>query len=113
MNYQIQSTKFGLTPALRNHTERQLQTGLSGFSDHIQQVDVRLGDNNGPKGGNDKFCRLHVKMKNAKSIFIQGVGVDMYAVISKAARRAGRNVNKRLDRVKRHSRNAIPDLAAD
>jgi len=104
MELQIQGTKFGLTPALLNHTKRQLQTGLSGFNSHVQRVSVRLGDNNGPRGGQDKFCKLHVQLKNSKSVFVQDVGADMYSVISKAIRRAGHNVNKRIARVKRRSR---------
>jgi ribosomal subunit interface protein len=108
MNYQIQGTDFGLTPALVNHIERQLKKGLSSFSGHIQRVSVRLGDVNGPRGGEDKYCRLQVQINKSTSVFIEGIGTDMYSVISEAIRRAGRNVNKRLDKVRRPKRGLKP-----
>lgn len=104
MNYQIQGTDFGLTPALLNHIERQLKIGLASFSGNIQRVTLWLGDVNGPRGGEDKYCRLQVQISNSTPVFIEDTGNDMYSVISQAVRRAGRNVNKRIDKVRRRRR---------
>jgi ribosome-associated translation inhibitor RaiA len=113
MNYQIQGKDFGLTPALVKHTERQLKAGLAGFRGHIQRVSVRLGDTNGPGGGEDKYCRVQVQINKSTSVFIEGTGPDLYSVISQAVRRASRNVNKRIDKVRRRKRSMkIAGLAA-
>ena len=99
MKIQIQSFAFPLTAAVLDHAERRLRFALTRISDRIRRVDVRLGDKDGPRGGEDKFCRIQVFLENAPPVLIEDRGGDVYAAIDRAAERAGRNVAKRLDRL--------------
>ena len=87
---------------------------LTRHSDRIQRVVVRLGDQNGPRGGVDKFCRIQVYLCDAPVAAIEDIGPDLYAVINRAADRVGRVVVKHLDRSRigrRHGRgNAVMAL---
>jgi len=98
MRIDVQGLGFPLTPALLNYTERRLRFALTRTSDRIMRVVVRLGDANGPRGGEDKFCRMQVHLQRAAPVLIEDAGVDLYAVIDRAAERAGRSVAKRIDR---------------
>ena len=98
MNVDIQGLGFPITGALSDHTSRRLRFGLTRHSDRIQRVIVRLGDKNGPRGGVDKFCRIQVYLFDAPVAFVEDIGLDMYAVIDRAADRVGRLVVKHLDR---------------
>ena len=98
MNFDIQSLGFPITAALSDHARRRLRFGLTRHGDRIQRVVVRLGDENGPRGGVDKFCRIQVYLIDAPVVVIQDIGPDLYAVIDRAADRAGRLVVKHLDR---------------
>ena len=100
MKLQIQSVAFPLTAALLDHTERRLRFALTRSSDQITRVVVRLGDTNGPRGGEDKFCRMRVYLKHAPPVLIEDAGANLYAVIDRVAERAGRNVVKRFDRLR-------------
>jgi len=71
---------------------------LTRHSDRIQRVVVRLGDENGPRGGVDRFCRIQVHLLDAPVAVIDDLGADLYAVIDRAADRVGRVVVKHLDR---------------
>lgn len=107
MNVDIQSQDFPLTSGLSDHAKRRLQFVLTRRSDRIQRVVVRLGDKNGPRGGVDKFCRIQVYLLDAPVAVIEDIGLDMYAVIDRAADRVGRVVVKHLDRSRvgrRHGR---------
>ena len=107
MNVDIQSQDFPLTSALSDHAKRRLQFVLTRRSDRIQRVVVLLGDKNGPRGGVDKFCRIQVYLLDAPVAIIEDIGLDMYAVIDRAADRIGRVVVKHLDRTlvgRRHGR---------
>lgn len=98
MKIQIQSLAFPLTAAVLDHTERRLRFALTRIRDRIRRVDVRLGDKNGPRGGEEKYCRIQVFLENAPPVLIEDRGGDVYAAIDRAAERAGCNVAKRLDR---------------
>jgi ribosome-associated translation inhibitor RaiA len=108
MRFDIQGLGFPLTAALLDHTERRLRFALTRTSERITQVVVRLGDINGPRGGADKLCRVRVYLEHAPPVWIEDAGADLYAVIERAAERAGRNVAKRVDRLHENVRPARP-----
>ena len=120
MRIDIKGSGFPLTTALLDHTERRLRFALTRCSDRIVRVAVLMGDTNGPRGGEDKFCRMRILFKEAPPLLIEDAGADLYAVIDRAAERAGRNVAKRVDRRKENVRQArlkprrsLPDDASD
>ncbi len=116
MNIDIQSQDFPLSSALSDHTTRGLRFVLTRRSDRIQRVVVRLGDNNGPRGGVDKFCRIQVYLLDARMAVIEEIGLDMYAAIDRAADRVGRVVVNHLERSRagwRHGRGDAALLASD
>lgn len=106
MRIDIKSSGFPITAALVDHTERRLRFALTRSSDRIVRVTVLVGDSNGPRGGEDKFCRIRLLLKDASPILIEDVGADLYAVIDRAAERAGRNAANRVDRLKESVRQA-------
>lgn len=103
----IQCLGFPLTAALVDHTERRLRFALTRTSNRIKRVLVRLGDTNGPRGGQDKFCKIQVALEGAPSVVIEDAGADLYAVIDRAAERAGRIVAKRVERLHENVRLAM------
>jgi putative sigma-54 modulation protein len=106
MNIDIQSLGFPITPALANHARRRLQFGLTRHSVRIRRIVVRLGDQNGPRGGEDKFCRIRVYLFDAPMAVVVEIGADLYAVIDRTADRVGRAVVKHLDRSRDTGRRA-------
>lgn len=108
MKFEIKGSDFPLTAALLTHTERRLRTGLARDGDRIKRVVVRIGDNNGPRGGEDKYCRVHIDLKNGQPVFVEDVGADLYSVISRVTARASHSVSKRMERIRRPRRTARP-----
>ncbi len=98
MQFDIQSIDFPNTTALASHVRRRLGFGLTRHADRVSRVVVRLGDENGPRGGPDKFCRLQVSLVDAPPVVIRDCGPDLYAVIDRASDRAARAVAKQLER---------------
>lgn len=94
----IHAQGFTVTPALAVHVRRRLGFVLTRHSAHIQRVAVRVGDENGPRGGVDKYCRIQVNLLDAPFAIVEDVGTDLYAAIDRAADRVGRVVVKHLDR---------------
>lgn len=94
----IHGQGFTVTPALAEHVRRRLGFVLTRHSDRIRRVAVRVGDENGPRGGVDKYCRIQVHLIDAPVAVIEDVGAELYAAIDRAADRVGRVVVKHLDR---------------
>ena len=111
MNVDIQSLAFPATVALSEHARRRLRFVLTRHSDRIQRVVVRLGDENGPRGGVDKFCRIRVYLFDAPVAVVEDIGTDLYAVIDRATDRVGRAVVKHLCRSRGGRRQGRGDAA--
>ncbi len=97
MQFDIRSIDFPCSSALTSHTRRRLGFGLARHANRVTRIVVRLGDENGPRGGPDKFCRLQVFLVDAPPVVTHDCGADLYAVIDRASARAARAVAKQLE----------------
>ncbi len=112
MRIDIQGVGFALTAPLLAHTERRLRFALTRTGARIKRVVIRLGDTNRRRGGEDKFCRIQVVLDGAQPVLIEDAGADLYAVIDRAAERAGRNVAKNVDQLREKFRQGNWQLPA-
>ena len=112
MRIDIQARGFSLTAPLLDHTQQRLRFALTRSGNRIRRVVVRLGDTNGPRGGEDRFCKIQVVLDHAPPVLIEDAGADLYAVIDRAAERAGRNVAKHVERLRENARLAMPQPPA-
>ena len=106
MRVDIQSRNFPLTDALRSHVERRLGFALESRDDHIRRITVRLSDINGPRGGADKCCHIHVQLPRLPDVVIEDTEENLYTAIDRAADRAGRTVGRRVERLRDKSRSS-------
>ncbi|MCM2288137.1 MAG: HPF/RaiA family ribosome-associated protein [Sulfuritalea sp.] len=102
MRIDIQARGFDLTEGLREHTVRRLQFALGWASYDVRTVTVRLFDINGPRGGEDKRCRIQVAFPGTPNVVIEDTEADLYVAIDRAADRAERAVTRRLERLREH-----------
>ena len=98
MNIVIQAQGFELTDALRAHTLRRLQFSLHSAGRDVTQIQVRLSDINGPKGGLDKRCHLLIRLSNDADLSIEDTEDDMYVAIDRAIERCKRTMTRLLER---------------
>jgi putative sigma-54 modulation protein len=106
MQIVIQARGFDLTAGLRTHVERRLYFALDWARDHVHRISVVLSDINGPRGGEDKRCRIQVAVPGTADVVVDDTQSDLYVAIDRAVDRAGRTLERRLARQRqyRHSR---------
>lgn len=75
-----------------------LTSTLARFTPRIAQVSVLIADENGPKGGIDKLCRVNVQMPGLGMVTTTARHEKTMAAVSEAARRARRMVVTKLKR---------------
>ena len=98
MHVEAYSSTFTLTDGLREFLQRRLGFALGRYRDAIRRVTVRLRDLNGPRGGSDKACQLQVELAGQQPLVISHTAPDLYQAIGAAAKRADRQVARRLSR---------------
>lgn len=100
----IQARNFTLTDAIEIHTRQKLEHMLHNFGDRILKVTVHMSDDNGPKGGIDKHCHIHVNMKKLPTVVIEDSEENLYTAIDNATHRAERAVRKTIEKVQTKAR---------
>ena len=110
MQINIQARGFELTDGLRSHIVMRLQFALGWASHRLGKVSVRLSDENGPRGGEDKRCCLRVGVAGAEDVVIEDTEADLYVAIDRAADRASRVLARRMERQRAH-RNTVASAA--
>lgn len=107
MQIDIVARSFPLTNAMRGYVKRRLAYSLSVRDSQIKCVVVRLSDTNGPRGGNDKCCRIQVVVPGHADVVVQDTEADLYTAIDRASDRVSRTVARRLDRHRHFNRHRI------
>ena len=97
MRTEILSPHWCVTEALAGHITTRLEHLEHRFGDRVHSIAVRLADVNGPKGGEDKVCRLQAQIENHPSINTEGRSADIYTAISQAAHRLERALGAVID----------------
>lgn len=99
MLVQIHARDFALSEALDNYTDSKIRVALGLFREKIRRVDVFLTDVNGPKGGEDKNCKIIVKLdRHNADIVAHETAPDMYDAINTCSHRVKRTVARQCER---------------
>jgi putative sigma-54 modulation protein len=110
MQLSIHSDGFELTAAIQSYAHGRFAFALDRARHLVRQVSVRLSDINGPRGGNDKRCKVQITLPGGNDVVIDDLDADLYVAIDRAADRAGRTLSRRLER--RHDHRHGPKLRA-
>ncbi|MCM8595445.1 HPF/RaiA family ribosome-associated protein [Accumulibacter sp.] len=109
MKIVIRSQGLEISAALREHVERRAHFAFDWADHQLSKVSILLADLNGPRGGDDKRCRMLLTVPGMPRMVIEDTETDLYVAIDRAADRAARTLARRLAR-QREYRN--PDLAS-
>ena len=108
MDIRIESPQFQTTRALSSYLKRRLQDHLAFGTERIREVEAHLSDVNGRRGGEDKRCRVIVRLNQAPEVVVESTDSDLYVAIRRAADRVGlavkRSIGKRLRPRRRRDR---------
>jgi putative sigma-54 modulation protein len=111
MQTTIESKDFVLTNALEQFIKDHANKSMNSCSYHIEQLNIRLKDINGPKGGEDKECCVEVRLANHAPIVVVKRSPDAYQSIRNALNRASRVTLRKLR--KRRTMKTSPRLVND
>jgi len=94
----IHARNIKVNQALRAHVDHRLRFALSRFGERVAKVTVRFDDANGVRGGVDKQCHIDIALRPSGNVLIEDIDVDIRVAVNRAAERAGRAVERELQR---------------
>jgi len=97
MSIIVRSVGLQASESLHEHAERRLEFSLGRLLPHASSVVVRVADENGPKGGNDKRCRI-VLQAGSLQLIAEATDANPYAAVDIACARLARALRKDIDR---------------
>ncbi|HEY7790011.1 MAG TPA: HPF/RaiA family ribosome-associated protein [Vicinamibacterales bacterium] len=107
MNIELRGVNVQTSEAIGRFTARQLTRTLGRFTRPVKRVIVRLQDDNGPRRGIDKTCRITIDLVRRGQVSVQARADDAYVAVSRAAERAGWAVGHRLTRARDRRRRGV------
>jgi putative sigma-54 modulation protein len=110
MQVRIHSHGFHPDQELRQGIERRLDLSLGRFGPRINDIQVWLSDENGPRGGIDKSVRMELELSGARELRVKQTGSDWQTAVDMAAGRLGRITAREVDR--RRNRRIHSELMA-
>lgn len=111
MKLTIRSRQLQLTTATQQEIWRRIYRVFGRVSPWIREVDLTLSDINGPRGGADKRCQLHIRGRGMAEVVVEHVGVEALAAVALAAERAEQVILRRLSRRRAFTRSSLRSFA--
>jgi ribosome-associated translation inhibitor RaiA len=96
----VRSKQLQVGEPVRAHVERRLEFSLGRFSPQILWAKVQLMDINGPRGGEDKVCRMEVRLLPRGSVFVEDSDAELLVAVDRAADRAATAIVRALERTR-------------
>ena len=100
MTIETTGTNLALTPAVKEHVLRRATIATARFARRVGRVLVRLSDRNGPRGGEDKVCRIETTLDGRGTVVVEAVDRDPYVAVDKATTTLKLAVTRRIERLK-------------
>lgn len=97
MVVEIRSNLSRIGTALRSRIMERVQGAVGPSSETILRVHVGISDENGPRGGVDKRCRIHVHGRHG-DVVVEDRGESLDSAIFLATSRLKRALRKALQR---------------
>ncbi|MFK7989001.1 MAG: HPF/RaiA family ribosome-associated protein [Sandaracinaceae bacterium] len=84
---------------LKAHAKRRAQFALDRVSGLVRSMTVVWTDENGPRGGRDQRCTIHVSLRRGgRPIVVRALAESAEAATSEAINRARRRLERRQPR---------------
>lgn len=96
--------KIKVTEGVHDFVTRRLHFALGRFLPQIERVTARVADMNGPRGGEDKRCRIEVRLRGLETIVREARASALEEAAYRAAESVERGVSRALERMQHKRR---------
>lgn len=98
MSLEIRNLDGGVDGALHGWIHERLGRQLGKYATQIERIEVRFGDENGPKGGIDRCCMVHVILSSLPPVVVEMRAGEDREAFDLAAGRAERAIKRSMQK---------------
>ena len=98
MKYSLHVGRGSYPIELDQHVRTRLFFALERFAARLTDIRVRVDDVNGPRGGTDKLCRIHARLRWMQPFTVEARADDALAAVDRATTRMKRAVSRAVER---------------
>jgi putative sigma-54 modulation protein len=99
MKVLLRGAHLSLTDGVKAYVQKHLVEPMERFyQDEAAELDIHLGDSNGPKGGVDKECRVTVRLPGLPSVHVDEAAETIHQAIDAARDRLEKVLKRQLER---------------
>jgi ribosome-associated translation inhibitor RaiA len=91
----------------RRILDRRLRFSLGRWSTRLASVRAEVGDENGPRGGADKYCKLRATTSAGDELVVETLEPTVEAALDRAIDRLTRTLNRHLGRRREFRRESV------
>lgn len=92
MRLHVKKLGTNMTPEDSATIERRVHFALGRFGHRIRRTEVLLVDSNGPRGGLDQHCTVHVVLAGLPPVVVEVVDAEPLTAVSRAVERVARRI---------------------
>lgn len=100
MNILVRGINLKISNAFVNHAEARVREALKHFAGHIADVEIRVGDINGPRGGIDMNAWVIATLAHGGSIIVEVAAADAYAAVDRAVAKLSVRTQRHVRRMR-------------
>ncbi len=102
MKVLVKGVHVKLTKGLKEYVQEHLVEPIEHFyQDEAAEIEVHLCDNNGPKGGEDRECRVTIRMPGSAAIHVTEMSDSLHKSIDLARDRISRVAKREIEKKRR------------
>jgi len=113
MKVLLRGVHLSLSDGLKSYVQEHLVDHIERlYDDEAAEIDISLVDNNGPKGGVDKDCRVTVRLPGLSAIHVTETAETLHQAIDAVRDRLGNTLKRTLEKRRDVSNHGLPEDVA-
>ena len=100
MKIDIQAKQLKLGQTFKQNVKVKIRRLFQHNSSTVNRIDVNVSDINGPKGGEDKVCKVNISVGGGKNILVSARAASAYKAVSQAIKKANTTLSRQRQKAR-------------
>lgn len=100
MKIDIQAQKLKLGQTFKQNVKVKIRRLFQHNSDDVNRINITVADVNGPKGGEDKVCKVNVSVGGGQNILVSARDSSAYKAVTQAVKKASATLSRQRQKAK-------------